>query len=177
MNEIINERESSDFVMPQPEDITRREREDAMGSYLMMFGAWAVGLPLPFINLIAGLIYHLVNHKKSRFVGFNSFQSLMSQIPVTILNSGVIIFFIYLLIQSGGGNINYNDLFIYFLSYLVFTAIINIVYLVYSIIAAVRSYQGRFFYMLLFGSWAFHIYYLKEEKKKNTAVNRPPGAY
>ena len=41
----------------QPEEIPTRVREDAMGAYLMMFGALAAGLPLPIINLLAAVIY------------------------------------------------------------------------------------------------------------------------
>ncbi|MCH8330385.1 MAG: hypothetical protein IH946_03240, partial [Bacteroidetes bacterium] len=47
--------------LPQPDDIPTREREDAMGAYLMMFAAVAAGLPLPIINLIAAIIYYYVN--------------------------------------------------------------------------------------------------------------------
>ncbi|MCH8319303.1 MAG: hypothetical protein IIA88_12580, partial [Bacteroidetes bacterium] len=39
--------------VPQPDEIPTREKEDAMGAYLMMFAAIAAGLPLPIINLIA----------------------------------------------------------------------------------------------------------------------------
>ena len=41
--------------IPQPEEVSTREREDAMGAYLMIFGALAAGLPLPIINLIAAV--------------------------------------------------------------------------------------------------------------------------
>ena len=41
----------------QPDDISLRDREDAMGGYLMMFAALAAGLPLPIINLIASIVY------------------------------------------------------------------------------------------------------------------------
>jgi len=39
------------YPLQQPEDISEREKEDAMGSYLMMFAAVAIGLPLPIINI------------------------------------------------------------------------------------------------------------------------------
>jgi len=60
----------------QPDEIPIREREDAMGAYLMMFAALAAGLPLPIINLIAALVYFYINKGKSRFVRFHSLQSL-----------------------------------------------------------------------------------------------------
>ena len=43
--------------LQQPDEIPEREKEDAMGAYLMMFAAVAIGLPLPIINLIASIIY------------------------------------------------------------------------------------------------------------------------
>ena len=69
------------YPLPQPEEIPEREKEDAMGAYLMMFAAVAIGLPLPIINLIASFIYYYINRKKSRFIHFHSLQSLLSQIP------------------------------------------------------------------------------------------------
>ena len=38
--------------LPQPNEVSSREREDGMGAYLMMFASLGVGLPLPIINLI-----------------------------------------------------------------------------------------------------------------------------
>ena len=43
--------------LPQPHELSEREKEDAMGAYLMMFAAVGAGLPLPVINLIAAIIY------------------------------------------------------------------------------------------------------------------------
>src|SRR5258706_9210434 len=77
--------------LQQPEEIAEREKEDAMGAYLMMFAAVAVGLPLPVINLIASVIYYFINRKKSRFIHFHSLQALLSNIPTTLINWGVVI--------------------------------------------------------------------------------------
>ena len=66
------------YPLPQPEEIAEREKVDAMGAYLMMFAAVAVGLPLPIINLIAAVVYYFVNRKKSRFIHFHCLQSLLS---------------------------------------------------------------------------------------------------
>jgi len=60
------------YPLPQPGEIPEREKEDAMGAYLMMFAAVAIGLPLPVINLIAAIIYYYVNRKKSRFIHFHA---------------------------------------------------------------------------------------------------------
>jgi len=78
------------LVLPQPDQISEREKEDAMGAYLMMFAAWGLGLPLPLLNLLAAVIYHMVNRKKSPFVAFHSLQSLLTQVMVSLLNAGLI---------------------------------------------------------------------------------------
>lgn len=57
-----------------------------MGAYLMMFSSLATSLPLPVINLIAAVVYYYVNRKKSRFIHFNCLQSLLSQLPTTLVN-------------------------------------------------------------------------------------------
>jgi len=44
---------STHIALPQPHEIPKRDREDAMGAYLMMFAAWGAGLPLPLLNLLA----------------------------------------------------------------------------------------------------------------------------
>jgi len=66
--------------LPQPDELSEREKDDAMGAYLMMFATWVVGLPLPVLNLIAAVIYFYVNKKSSRFVAFHALQSLLSQV-------------------------------------------------------------------------------------------------
>lgn len=52
--------------LPQPQDLSEREKEDAMGAYLMMFAALATSLPLPIINLIAAIVYYYINRKKRK---------------------------------------------------------------------------------------------------------------
>jgi hypothetical protein len=58
------EEEKAYHPVPQPEELSNKEKDDAMGGYLMMFAALAVGLPLPIINLIASIIYYYTNKKK-----------------------------------------------------------------------------------------------------------------
>ena len=88
---MIENSQSIYYPLPQPNEIPEREREDAMGSYLMMFAAVAVALPLPIINLVAAVAYYMVNRRKSRFIHFHTLQSLLSQIPTTLLNWGLLI--------------------------------------------------------------------------------------
>ena len=80
---------SEEIKLPQPDEISRREKEDAMGAYFMMFAAWGIGLPFPFLNLVAAVIYYGLHKRKSKFVAFHALQSLTSQVPVTVANAGL----------------------------------------------------------------------------------------
>ncbi|MDC7124080.1 MAG: DUF4870 domain-containing protein [Spirochaetales bacterium] len=140
------------IILPQSDEIPRREREDAMGAYLMMFAAWGAGLPLPFLNLVAAGIYYATNKKKSKFVAFHALQSMVSQIPVTVVNAGLLFWLIRTLVKEASFTT-------YFWAYLVFVCIVNIVYIVTSIIALTRANKGNFFYFPVFGRWAFYRWY------------------
>ena len=78
------------IALPQPSEIPERQKDDAMGAYLMMFASLALGLPIPLLNLIASVIYFFVNRKNGDFVAFHALQALLSHIPVVLLNAGVI---------------------------------------------------------------------------------------
>jgi uncharacterized membrane protein len=143
-----------------------------MGAYLMMFAAWAIGLPLPVLNLIAALIYFMLHRKKSRFVAFHSFQSLLSQIPVTVGNLAVIVWLVQILV---------TDLVFppRFFALLFFMVALNILYVVYSIVALTRARRGGFLYMPFFGRAAFSRYYGPDAGplEKPPAPNRPPEGF
>lgn len=159
--------------LPQAEEVTKREREDAMGAYLMMFAAWGIGLPLPVLNLIAAGIYYGINNKKSRFVAFHALQSLLSQLPVTLGNIGVIIWAARNFFSGGSFDTN-------FWIYVVFAALLNLAYIVTSLVAMTRAWRGNFFYIPLFGRWAFEVWYgegSREPGKKAIRDNKPPGGY
>lgn len=158
--------------LPQPEEIPVREREDAMGAYLMMFAALAAGLPLPMLNLVASVIYYYLHRKKSRFVRFHVLQSLWSQLPVTLLNGGLVVWAVSNFIRDE----NFSKAF---MGLLVLAVLINIVYFVLSLIAAVKARQGRFFYFVFFGKLAyeqvFRVRYTDSDEEEETAyLNKPP---
>lgn len=154
--------------LPQPEDIPQKERDDAMGAYLMMFASTGLGLPLPIINLIASIVYYFINKKNSRFVHFHSLQSLLSQLPVSLLNGLVIVWGIRLLINDTP----VDDTFLGFVGMAV---VANLIYLVFSIIAAVKANKGRMYYFLLFGRYSYSVAFTLREEKPKAIVNRPPS--
>jgi uncharacterized Tic20 family protein len=155
--------------IPQPDEIPNREKEDAMGAYLMMFAALAAGLPLPIINLVAALIYFYVNKNKSKFVYFHSLQSLYAQIPTTILNAGLVFWTIGVVFRG-------YEFSPFYKGYLVTTLILNLLYFIFSIIAAIKARKGEFYYFVLFGKLAFlKVYAIKNnEVEKIQPTNESP---
>lgn len=159
------------YPLPQPEELSNREKDDGMGAYLMMFAAIGAGLPLPLLNLIASIIYYYINRNKSRFVRFHALQSLWSQLPVTLLNSTLVIWFIRILFFG-------ERIFTSTFMGLIYAAIlINIVYFIFSIYAAIQAKKGRFYYFVFFGKLAYHqVYKISDEPEKEhiSPVNKPP---
>jgi uncharacterized membrane protein len=163
--------QNSEYLpLPQPSEVTNREKDDAMGAYLMMFASLAAGLPLPLFNLIAATIYYFINKSESPFVQFHAFQSLTSQVPPTLLNAGAIGWVIYCLIYS------YPILTPTFSGYLVMVGVVNLAYFIFSIVAAVKSQKGKMYYFIFFGKWAYIHAFKKPptDPKGGEAVNKPP---
>lgn len=154
-------------LIPQPEEISIREREDAMGAYLMMFASVGAGLPLPFINLVAAWIYYLVNKTKNRFVRFHILQSLYSQLPVTIINSFAVVIVVYRLISGMGFPLMLR-------SFLAVLIVVNLVYFAFSLLAAIRARQGRLYYFAFFGRLAFEKVFNAPDAEPDDITNRPP---
>ncbi len=162
---LINDETLKYHPLPQPDEISDREKEDAMGAYLMMFAAVAVALPLPVINLLAAIIYYFVNRRKSRFIHFHSLQSLLSQLPTTFMSWGLLIWFVRIWILDLN---EHND---YFTGYLIATVAANIIYFTFSIVAAVKARKGRMYYLIFFGRVSYEIVFAK--KRGFTYQNEP----
>lgn len=157
------------YPIPQPDEIETRVKEDAMGAYFMMFATSAIGIPLPILNMVAAIIYYYVNRSKGKFVQFHTLQSLWSQIPVTLLNSGLVTWTIVNLVRD----LSFTS---YYWGYLVMVGIANLVYFIFSIIGAVNARKGVFYYFLFFGKIAYHqVYRIRPKRFDSAPVNRPPG--
>lgn len=158
------------YPLQQPEEIAEREKEDAMGAYLMMFAAVAIGLPLPVINLIASIIYYFINRKKSRFIHFHSLQALLSNIPTTLINWGAVIWAVTIFFRE--------DWFVTqeFWAYLIFAGTCTFLYFIVSIIAAYKARQGKMYYFLLFGKISYEAAYRVRptDGQSTEPVNKPP---
>ncbi len=165
--------ESSNFhPLPQPNELTSREKEDAMGAYLMMFASIGAGLPLPIVNLIASVIYYFINSKKSRFIKFHCYQSLISQLPTTLLNAGLLLSVFQIWIYD---NWEFNNNFV---GYAIMVGVVNLAYFIISIVGSVKARKGQMYYFIFFGRLAYiHAYTKRAEDNmtKEVPVNRPPS--
>lgn len=155
------------YPVPQPEDLDIREREDAMGAYLMMFAALGAGLPLPILNLVAAIIYYYINKGKSLFVRFHSLQSLLSQLPTSILNAVAVFWGIRIAFFDYA----FTDIF---KGYLWMVGVANLIYIIFSIIGAVKARKGQMYYFLFFGPISYQSVFKRSDKHASTAVNQPP---
>jgi uncharacterized membrane protein len=161
---------TSPLALPQPAELSNREKEDAMGAYLMMFAAWGAGLPVPLLGLIASIIYFYVNKKSSRFTAFHAFQALLTHIPISVLNAACVIWG-FLLFLVGRWHPD-----IHFWAFCLFCGIWNTLYMIFSIIACVRAHKGRFYYFWIFGRLAFARYYGPSRTESiHEERNVPPG--
>jgi uncharacterized membrane protein len=162
--------------LPAPAEIPPRERDDAMGAYLMMFASLAVGLPLPFIGVVASIVYFAINAKRSRFVAFHSLQSLLAHIPVALLNGGIVVWLIVALVSERG-------LHAAFWVALALVLALNLAYLILSVIALRRAARGLFWYLPLIGGLAFSRYYGPgarerwEGRHDQPEMNKPPKGF
>ena len=161
---------SAGIVLPQPAELTEREKEDAMGAYLMMFAAWGAGFPLPMVGLIASVIYYYINKKASNFAAYHSYQALLTHIPVSIVNAAAVIWGVALFLGHSHPYLRH------YAAFCVFGALWNVLYMIFSIIACVKARKGRFFYFWVFGRLAFARYYLPSRtvKAARDERNLPP---
>ena len=158
------------YPLPQPDDIPLKEKEDAMGAYLMMFAALAAGLPLPVINLIASVIYYFIHRTNSLFVRFHTLQALQSSLITSLLNAGAVFWTLRIFLFS------YSEVNDVYKGFIAMVILVNIVYIIVNIYAAIQARKGRFFYMTFFGRYAYHRTFLIKniDKSENNNVNMPP---
>jgi len=154
-------------TIPQPSEITPRERERSLMAYMTMFASSTVGLPLPFINFLAALAFHHYIKETSAYVRFHSYQSLFSQLVTSVFNLVAIIWLIVCFINQ--------DFTHGFIAFGISALVINFVYFIISIIAAVKAYKGQMFYFYFFGDISFRKAFKKyESSPKPESLNVPP---
>jgi len=154
--------------LPQPDEIPLREKEDAMGAYLMMFAGVAIAIPLPILNLVASFVYLYMNRNKSPFVTFHALQALYSQIPVTILNMGLLAWLIVCLVNDFTFSMEFK-------AFAAMVVIVNLVDIVFSLVAAAKARKGLMYYYIFFGRISFEQAFSARNKTEKKWENKPPA--
>lgn len=66
-------------------DLSPSIRSQAAWAYFVSFASLGLGLPIPFLSLVAGIVFHVVQHKKSPFIAFHSWQALLLGLPASLV--------------------------------------------------------------------------------------------
>ncbi len=66
---------------------TDHEAEAASNSYLMSLVVLIMGMPLPIVNLLAGIIFFVGNRKRGYYVRWHCTQAMLSQLSLLFMNS------------------------------------------------------------------------------------------
>ena len=149
----------SDFRRAPPARFnSERHRTEAAAAYIMMFSG--MYFPIPLIEIVMSLIYYNYWKRESRFHAFHSYQAMISQLPVSIMNYGFLAWVIVLIVRAvkamSGEGADAAVLWSYFkgpLFLILFWSVIglNLVYIILSLIAYNKASKGRFFYLPIFG--------------------------
>jgi len=174
--------------LPQPDAIPEKSRSEAAAAYIMMFSG--LYFPVPFIEILMSLIYYNYWKRESRFHAFHSYQAMISQLPVSLLNNGLLAWFIVLIVQavkalSGTGS-DFDSVWGFFtgpLFVIFFGAVIalKLLYIILSLVAYKKASRGRFFYLPLFGRISYNRFFGPhavefKERSKREGSNLPPGS-
>ena len=112
------------------------DSEKASNSYLMSLLVIIVGLPIPLINLIATLIFYLMNRKESVFVRWHCTQALLSQLVLFFINSYSFWWTVSILF----GDETFSN---YYFAYVSMAIVINVIELITTIHAAIQTRKGK----------------------------------
>lgn len=112
------------------------EWEKASNGYLMSLMFIMVGLPMPWINTLATLIYYLNQRRSSRFTRWHCLQSLIAQIFGAVANSAAVYWTLSIIFTD---RVMTNS----YIAYLVTLILFNLVEFVATIYTAIHTRKGR----------------------------------
>ena len=112
------------------------EAEKASTSYLMSLLALVVGLPFPIINLIATILFFLMNRKSTYFIRWHCTQALLSQCTLLMMNSYG--FWWTISIMFGPESITNK-----YIAYIFVILIFNISEIIATIYSAIQTRKGK----------------------------------
>lgn len=151
--------------LPNPSEIMLRDREDAMGAYLLMFAAMGIGIPLPGINLVASFIYYLIYRSGSRFVAYHSHQALITQIPITIVNAVAVFWMVRVIFF-------FAPLSPAFITLIGVMVVLNLFFLILSLVASSRARKGKFIFFPICSKISLHRYYVRLKELRESPLYR-----
>lgn len=126
------------------------EAEKASHSYVMSLLAVVWGLPLPFVNLLATLIFYLANRRAPQFVRWHCTQALLSQSSLLIINTVSVVWSVMLLFHQKTITDSY-------IAFIITAVIFNIWEFIATIDAAVKTRKGIHVEWFFFGSLTNYI--------------------
>lgn len=146
-----------EIKIPQPDEVSRKDRENGFGAYIMMFAG--IYFPLPFVEIVSSFIYYIYFKKRSRYAAFHAYQSMLGQIPVTIVNTGFFVYLIVLLVRLFRDEMMMEAERNSFFAFLILVAVINVAYIIVSLYIALNAKKGCITYMPLAGRMAYDKFY------------------
>ncbi|MBN1410268.1 MAG: hypothetical protein JW969_05435 [Spirochaetales bacterium] len=178
----MEENDYGSVTLPQPEDIPEQARDQASGAYILMFAG--LYIPLPFSEIVTSLVYYFYLRTRSQFLAFHTYQAFITQIPISILNTGLVVWVIINAV-NWFSKVNIDGVTSFtgpvFWIYFWFVIAYNIVYIILSLIAYKKAIKGNLFYMPVIGGIAYEkffgpnaVTFVKKEKKE---TNQPPKGY
>lgn len=120
------------------------DREKASNAYLMSLVALMAGLPLPVLNLLASVIFSLLNRKGSYFVRWHCTQVLISQISVFFLNSFGFTWTMRIIFFDLSPS---NE----WIAYVILVLLVNLLEIIGTLVSAIRIRKGKESSWWLFG--------------------------
>lgn len=153
--------------LPQPEEVTEKEKDNSFGAYIMMFaGAY---IPIPFAEIVFSLVYYSYYKKRSRYVAFHAYQSFLSQIPFTIINTALTAYAIVILVNAIRIDYFSPEKFKMLFYYFIVAALLNVLYIIISLVIAFKAKNGVIAYMPFLGRIAYNKLYGPD------AIDMTPG--
>ncbi len=166
--------DNSSIRLPQPEEVTKSEREDAFGAYIMMFAA--LYFPIPLAEIPTSAAYYFYHKKRSRFVAFHALQSFLLQIPVSVVSFGVIVWGIVLGVLAVMEKPVGAAQLIPWGVCMGLVVALNIAYMVISLIAAMKAKKGLITYLPWSGQIAFNkVFCSRSADESSVQRNAPPN--
>lgn len=121
------------------------EAEKASNSYLMSVVAIIIGLPLPIVNLLATLMFFIINRNSTYFVRWHCTQALLSQFSMLLANSAAFWWTISIVFGKEQATSNY-------VAYIITVFIFNVIEFAATIYTAIQTRKGNHIQWWLYGN-------------------------